>query len=93
MHSLNLTTSAGIVEKHLRDLFQIIAGDAVRKHVNLKSIICHIEAGGLHAGGCVRSRDIKLVHSVGFNKGGKCFARQGIRLCLDKNVVRDNLQF
>ena len=53
--------------------------------------LCHIVAGGFHAGGRVRSADVEFIDSVRLDKIAERLARQRVALCLDKDIVRHDV--
>ena len=67
-----------IIGEHLRQLLFIVAGDAVRQHVNGIAAFCHIEAGGFDAGRGVRAGNVKVSNAVRLNKSGESLAGQRI---------------
>ena len=66
------------IRKHLRQLPFIVAGDAVRQHMNGVAAFRHVVAGGFDAGCDIRSNNIKICNAMLLNKSGKCLAGQGV---------------
>lgn len=66
------------IRKHLRQLPFIVAGDAVRQHMNGVAAFRHVVAGGFDAGCDIRSNNIKICNAMFLNKSGKCLAGQGV---------------
>lgn len=64
--------------RHLRQLPFIVAGDAVRQHMNGVAAFRHVVAGGFDAGCGIRSNNIKICNAMLLNKSGKCLAGQGV---------------
>ena len=83
----------GIIGEHLRQLLQVVTGDAVREDMHRVACFPHIETGGLHAGGSIGASDIELRDSVSCNERAKRFARQSVTLCLHKDIIRGHPQF
>ena len=67
-----------IVAQHFADLSLVVAGDAVRQHMNGVAAFRHVVAGGFDAGCDIRSNNIKICNAMLLNKSGKCLAGQGV---------------
>lgn len=74
----NSAALAFIICKHFGQFLFIVAGDAVRQHMNGVAAFRHVVAGGFDAGCDIRSNNIKICNAMLLNKSGKCLAGQGV---------------
>jgi tetratricopeptide (TPR) repeat protein len=77
---LDFTALTCVIAEHFVHLFQIIAGDTVGNDMYGVTGLGHVEAGGFHAGGGIRTGNIKLVYAVCLDKCGKFFTCQSVAL-------------
>ena len=82
-----------VIREHFRDLFLVIACNAVRQDGDAVAGFAHIEAGGFHAGGGVGSCYAEVGYSVLFDIVGKLLAGQRVALAFCKNVLRHDFHF
>lgn len=66
---------AFVIRKQLRQLLFVVAGDAVRQHMDGAAAFHHIEAGGFDAGCGIRADNIKVGNAVSGRIYRQCFNR------------------